>query len=284
MIKKWMGFSLFVAAAFSTAWLSQGCLSHLPTLASVVPTPLPSGVVSDFDNGTLNMNPNLLGSATGYFQTLATGANNIVNPPSPPAPPTPCPTPPPTNTSILAANPGDGSHYAVHVYGPQYDPPPTTYPAFNLYGFLKRDNANPYYDLSLFTHVQFDFNIPFYTVCGGVTTGDNNPQKRFAIAIAPQVPPTTDAGGTCLNSANCYNFFWAPGNLPNTTGWQTSTFALTSLTTDPYYGYALSTSPTPFGARPTDWTTALFLLWKFGDNGAGSTTNVDFWVDNVKFY
>ncbi len=280
MKKKWIGFGVLTLLVLSMALLSGGCKGTLPAIPAVVPTPLPSGVISDFSNGTLNMNPTLLNGDGGYFLSEtyggAAGHANLIDGSQ--------------NPDILIPNPGDGSAYAVHIYGPQTDPLPTTYPAMEVFGFMKNDAANPYYDLTQtsFTGIRFDVKILPYSTAGGVTVGDNNPQKRFAIASAPMVPPTTDQGGTCPPnfSNNCYNYFWTSANLPATNpavndGWKPVSFLFSSFKTDAGYGNYQNTA---FLSNPMFEKQVLFLLWKFGDNGAGSTTYTDFWFDNVQFY
>src|ERR1039458_7511193 len=122
--------------------------------------------------------------------------------------------------NILVSNPGDGSPYAIHVYGPQTDPSPPTYPAMEVFALMKNNPTNPYYDLTTtpFTGIRFDVKILPYSTAGGVTVGDNNPQKKFEIGRAPMVPPITAPGGTCPPnfSNNCYNYFWDTSNLPTT--------------------------------------------------------------------
>jgi hypothetical protein len=210
------------------------------------------------------------------------------------------------NPNILIPNPGNGSAFAIHVYGQQTDPIPTSYPAMEVFAFLKNDPQNPYYDITSpanggtfpYVGIRFDVKILPYSVAGGVTTGDSNPQKRFAIACAPMVPPTTAFGGNCPPnfSTNCYNYFWCPGNLPTTSpvinnGWQPVSFLFSQFRTDAGYGnfqnYYLNFSNFNGNAITGNnffTSQALFLLWKFGDNGAGGTTYTDFWVDNVQFY
>jgi hypothetical protein len=289
MKKAWLGFCILAASLLPVAWLSEGCNGTLPALPQVVATPLPSGYISDFDNGTLNMNPSLLNGNGGYFLSEtyggAPGHTNEIDGS--------------TTPNILVPDPGDGSRYAVHVYGPQSDPLPTTYPAMEVFGFLK-NTSNNLYDLTQtpFTGIRFDVKILPYSAAGGVTVGDNNPQKRFAIACAPMVPPTTYQGGICPPnfSTNCYNYFWAPGNLPTTNpavndGWKPVSFLFTQFRADAGYGnypnYYMNYSNTN-GTLNTGnnffKTQALFLLWKFGDNGAGGNTYTDFWIDNVQFY
>ena len=67
MRKTWIGFGALAVLVLSTAWFSEGCKGNLPAIPAVVPTPLPSGVISYFNDGSLNMNPSLLNGDNGYF-------------------------------------------------------------------------------------------------------------------------------------------------------------------------------------------------------------------------
>jgi hypothetical protein len=292
----WLGWGILALAAIPV-WLSQGCNSSFPALSSVVPTPLPNTMVSNFAQGTLSTNPSF--STTGYFSSQATGGapgltNKIDGSLTP---------------NILEANPGSpsGSTFAVHVWGTQIDycgnpvvPANTTYPAFQVFCYLKNDPANPYTDLSGFTGITFLVNIP--------SDDTNNPpaQRRFGIGAAPEVPPATAPGGLCPApaSTNCYNYFW--GTLNKTAGWTPVTFLFSQLKMDQYYGYqndggtpataaqtlvpsglnpAFTYTGLDAGGNPCHFTNqVLFLLWKFGDNGNCGTTYTDFWFDNVQFF
>ncbi len=305
MKKELIGFCALAMLFLSMSWLSEGCKGSLPAIPAVVPTPQPSYVISNFSNGSLNMNPSLLNGDGGYFfpETYggAAGHANLIDGSQ--------------NPDILVPNPGDGSSYAVHVFGPQSDPAPTTYPAMEVFAFMKNNPSNPYYDLTQtsYTGIRFDFKMlknpnpaANNPSAWAVTVGDNNPQKRFALACAPMVPPTTDVGGTCPPpfSTNCYNYFWIPptyasdpngyGNLPYTNpavnnGWMPVSFTFASLISDNYYGFDQKQTLANY---PNDAKQVLFLLWKFGDNGESTTvpgaptwyTYTDFWFDNVQFY
>ena len=293
MKKLTLTLTMAVMAVTAVLCLNQGCAGKIPVVAAVIAKPLPPNYISDFNGGTLNMNPNLLGSSTGYFfpETYggAPGHTNMINGNVKPV--------------ILVPNlfpslaPVAGSSFAVHVSGPQSDPSPTTYPAFSVFAFLKSDASNPYYDLTPFTGIRFDVKIPANpnpaapnASAWAVTIGDNNPQKRFAIATMEEVPPTTAPGGMCPPdfSANCYNYFWctAPSVLPTApvtnNGWQPVSFLFSTLRTDSGYGTALPGSTALSASNYRQH--ALFLLWKFGDNGGGMNSYTDFWFDNVQFY
>lgn len=290
MKKAWIGFGLLALLVFFSAWMSEGCHGTLPAIPAVVATPLPSGVISNFSNGTLNMNPTLEGGDGGYFisETYggAAGEANMIDGSNTP--------------DILFPNPGDGSAYAVHIYGPITDITPTGYPDMALYGFLKNNTSNlpnsEWYDCSFsgmpltFTRIRFDMNIG---------ADDTNTQTLFGVGSSLQVPPTTAPGGTCPPnfSNNCYDYFWA--NYKNGTctsfltssypiypgirghGWQPVTFLIGSLAGGGYNGNATSNS---LGSLPENSKEALFLIWKFSDNGtAPFDSYTDFWVDNVEF-
>ncbi len=310
MKKQWFGIGLGVLGVVLAALpllLSQGCNSTNPTLSSVVPTPSVNGMVSNFAQGSLNTYPAF--SSTGYFNYQVTGGApgfpNMIDGSSTPY--------------ILEPNPNPapgGSPYAIHIWGVQTDycppfnpnnctnPQCTGYPAYQTFCYLKNDPANPLYDVSGYTGIEFWMNIPPKVVSGGVTTGDANPQERFAIGAAPEVPTTTDQGGLCPPpfGTNCYNYFWYQTKLGPTPGWKQFQIPFSMLKMDAGYAYiggGASAAQTlmPGSAVAFNYTglnkggtncnfekQALFLLWKFTDNGACGTTNTDYWIDNVQFY
>jgi hypothetical protein len=307
----WIGWGLLALLAIPL-WLFEGCSSSFPTASSVGSASVTSTTVSNFNQGTLNTNPSF--SPTGYFSYQATGGapgyTNMIDGSLTPEILVP-------NTAPAAG----GSSYAIHIWGIQYDycgnpnPPGTLlteYPAFQVFCYLKNDPSNPYMDLSGFTGIQFLEKIAppvvsgcVTTVSGCVTTGDTNVppyaksgERRFAIGIAPQVPAATAPGGTCPPpfSNNCYNYFWQsngnpPPSLPvgNSTvnnGWVTFSIALNNLAMDSGYGNnpGVPAGQGQWNSNPEYAKKALFLLWKFTDNGSCVNTYTDFWIDNVQFY
>ncbi|HUO56642.1 MAG TPA: hypothetical protein VMV05_00550 [bacterium] len=340
MKKKLLMFGTAALAAISATWLNQGCAGKIPSVASVatvLPTPQPDYIISNFSAGTLNMNSFLRGYAPGskpgyFFPEVyggAPGHTNMINGNVKPVILVP--------NTMPSLSPIPGSAYVVHISGPQSDPSPTTYPAFSVFSFLKNDASNPYYDLTLpsssgttFTGIRFDVKIPTNLNPAGSTAwlspvGDNNTQKRFAIATMDEVPPTTAPGGICPPdfSANCYNYFWVtrystvngagtgvtiassvlpltmpaipPAPTPTPTpvafpnnGWQPVSILFSDLKTDSGYGTNIpggtALTATNLSTGAPYMKSALFLLWKFGDNGGGSNTYTDYWFDNVQFY
>ena len=286
MKRIFLGICVLTLSLLPVLWFSEGCQGNLPAQPTVVPTPLANNVISNFNRGSLLMNPDLLNGAGGYFLSEtyggAAGQPNLIDGNN--------------NPNILFPNPGDGSSYAVHIYGPQTDTYPSGFPAMEVFAFFSNNPDHPYYDLTktTFKGIRFDLKILPNSTAGGVTVGDNNTVRRFGIASAPMVPPITAAGGTCPPnfSNNCYNYFWSPGNLPPTSpavndGWQPVSFLFSSLRTDSYPPYSnmfmngSTTSGTAVGTNQYK-TQVLFLLWKFDNNGLNSYT--DYWIDNVQFY
>src|SRR5580658_1295121 len=241
MRKTGIGFGFLALLALLTAWLSQGCQGNLPAIPAVVPTPFSSGVISNFGNGSLNMNPTLENGDGGYFTSEtyggAAGEPNMIDGSN--------------NPDILYPNPGDGSAYAVHIYGAITDITPTGYPDMALYGFLKNNPSNlpssEWYDLNFagapvaFTGIRFDMNIG---------ADDTNTQKLFAIGSAEEVPPTTAPGGTCPPnfSNNCFDYWWSNYGSGNSFvnaaypagikghGWQPVSITINSLDSNGGYG------------------------------------------------
>ena len=127
----WLGLGAFGLAAVPL-WLFQGCASNPPPLSSIVPTPLPVNMVSNFHDGSLFVNPALSNGTGGYFTAEtyggAIGLNNEIDGS--------------VNPNVLLIRPDTGQ-YAIHLYGMEYDTPANTAnPAMELFCFLKNNPAD----------------------------------------------------------------------------------------------------------------------------------------------
>ncbi len=258
MAKKWLGFSFILTGLFVTSlWLSQGCTGKIPPLAEIIPTStptLPPDVVSDFENGSINVNPGLTNSYNGYWSDATYGgpaaAPNTVNSPF--------------VVSNTVADATDSSNYAAHL---GYPGGPLTliavggYEADQLICHPVNNVSNPYFDATPFTGIQFNYNFP---------PDDTNINRAFQIAT--------------INTVAAYNHFQKL--LPNgsSSGWKAVTLTWSQFACP--FGSCN-------GALTTTGSTGnlnhiVFLQWQMSNNVQGSvaapvTTYTDFWIDNVKF-
>ncbi|HUO56637.1 MAG TPA: hypothetical protein VMV05_00525 [bacterium] len=136
--------------------------------------PKGGNVISDFEDGSKRINPNLFGGSGGSWTTI-TWDNNTVP------------------SDIIVPGGANGTKMACHVFGTLIDHGNASYPAFTLQGKFKNSG---FYDASAFTGIRFYYKCP---------ADDNVNKRRFAIAIAPTL--AAQDGGTCVN--DCYNHFGA---------------------------------------------------------------------------
>ena len=259
--KKWLWYpGFFILSLLWILWMNQGCNGKIPPLSNVLavaPTPLPSYFISDFETGKIGLNTHLQGYVGGNWAAATYGGSTAA--------------PNAVDAIFVLPNPGDGSNFAAHVFGVMTDPGGTQYPSDQLGCFLSDNSSTPYFDASLFTGIQFDINI---------MPDDTNNFTRgriFQVATDATVPPPQipggRAGGRCTQGANCFNHY--EYSLPGPTGgWITLT--LTWAMFNQAYG-------TTYGPLSNHLDKFILLQWQFGDNGAGTVTYTDFWVDNVQF-
>lgn len=254
--------------------LFQGCNSVVPPVTSVVPAPLPVSVVSNFHEGSLQVNPTLTNGTGGYFTAETSGGSightNMINNSASP---------------ILLYPRADTGQYAVHIYGTQTDTAPTGYPSMELYGFLRNDPSDPsdpyIYDLSSFTGVQYDIMIG---------ADDTNVARWFEVGVSQNTPPTANPGGSCQPpfSSNCYNYFNQNIPVGPGSGWQTVQVLFSSMNIRFSAGDGLAGPLTGSvvinGKTVTFESQALFLLWQVSNNGNTHSTYTDMWIDNVELF
>lgn len=250
-MKKCFGFLVFlVAISLSVSWMLAGCKGVIPPLAIMVPTVAPTlqpGVVSDFSNLALNMNPNLKNSLNGYWFNGTYGQTTM-------------------SMVVTAPVPADGNAAALHLFGTFTDPGNGSYPAFQLQGFPR--NNSSFFNASSFTGIKFDWNCP---------NGDNTVQRFFCLAIARTTP--SSQGGNCTGAAGavpCYDHFSSV--LPMTNGlWTTRTIPFAALALQYNAG-------APNTIQPADLQQIVFLMWTNRANNVAGNYGVDMWLDNVNFY
>jgi hypothetical protein len=140
--------------------------------AAKVIVPAAQKVVSDFEDGSNRMNPQLYGAPEGSWMAYSYAGNTV-------------------NSPFVVSGGANGTKMAAHLFGNLINKGDASYPAFVLAG---RFNPGGYFDASAFSGIRFYYKCP---------SDDNASARRFAIPIAGTVPPS--AGGTC--SDNCYNHF-----------------------------------------------------------------------------
>jgi hypothetical protein len=265
------------------ALLMQGCASQIPPVAAMVTAnpgaaALPSDYISNFENGSVYINANLLGypnpnassvtqlvtngggggSSSSFspgFWSVATyggpGGSNTVNSP------------------IVIANAvpdaTDSSNFAVHLglaAGPITCIAVGGYESDQLTCKLENSATIPYYDATPFTGISFYYNI---------RPDDTSTYRQFQVAT--------------INTTAAFNHFHFL--LPNGSsgGWQAVTLTWSQLT---YPGFGPNSGAITTTGLTGNLNHFAFLQWQWSDNAQGSlgapvTNLTDFWIDNVKF-
>jgi len=311
-----LGWGVVLASAL---WMVQGCTTNLPPMGAVAPTAtpsLPDSVVSDFENGKVEVNPTLRGvlnpvwnvatpstgqEGTEGTATLGNGSwrastfggdppntlNGGLSVDSCNVATNPCfILPIPASPPSLAVN---NSRLAAHLFGDLFIT--TRYESHQLICMMRNSSQNPYFDASSFSGIQFDIYI---------SSADNNTVPVFQIGTDKTTPPSSGVGGLCVGpSSSCYNHY---------------TYNLSNLGTDPMddpFGERAPLAGPDCSAPCRDTWVRLTLPWirlntTFGpyvgplsaslrkivllqfqvNNNLPNPSNnyTDFWVDNVQFY
>jgi hypothetical protein len=276
-------------AALSTAFLGQGCVESIPPLSAVVVTATPTlapYVISNFENGSVTVNPNLANWSKSYWQastyggagtcisgcvttvtetptitacvTMVTAANTINNPFI-----VPNTVPDSTNSSGLA----------VYVFAPLIAV--GTWESDQLKCRLNTDTSGtqyPYYDASAsFTGIQFLINIP---------ANNTSNHRVFQVAI-DQTLPVTELGGTAPTTAcSCYSHFEVALPSGSTGGW--------TLVSHPWTDFIDPCGSIMPAGLENHLDKIVFLQFSFSSGTQGTTcspesTYTNFWVDDVRF-
>jgi hypothetical protein len=137
-----------------------------------VNVPAEAKMITNFDDGSKNMNSKLYGASSGSWIDYSYAGNTI-------------------SPDFVVSGGANGTKMAAHIFGTLIDKGDKSYPAFTLEGKFKDSG---YYDASQFDGIRFYYKCP---------SDDSCIKRRFSITIAATVPTT--AGGTCQN--DCYNHF-----------------------------------------------------------------------------
>ncbi|HTC21864.1 MAG TPA: hypothetical protein VK859_13495 [bacterium] len=156
-------------------------------------------VISNFDDGSKNINPKLYGGASGSWSTSSFGGNTV-------------------NSDFVVTGGANGTKMAAHVFGDLVDQGNATYPDFTLQGKF-RDSG--YYDASAFTGIKFYYKCP---------ADDVSMKRRFGIGTAATLPGSD--GGTC--QSDCYNNFGAMMDPSN--DWALKNYAFADLKREAGWG------------------------------------------------
>jgi hypothetical protein len=149
-------------------------------------------VVSDFEDGSTQMNPKLYGAVGGSFSAFSFGGNRVNNP-------------------FVLAGGANGTKMAAHLFGTLLNKGDNQYPAFSLQAKFTDKGT---YDASAFQGIRFYYKCP---------ADDQATGRRFIVPISATLPGS--AGGTC--SDGCYNHFGA--DLSPTGDWALKTIAFSDL-------------------------------------------------------
>jgi hypothetical protein len=165
--------AVFVNEGSKDASLARGLAN--PEAGKPKPTiPKDERVISNFDDGSKNINSKLFGGADGSWSTITFGGNSI-------------------SQDFIESGGANGTKMCAHVTGTLKDLGNFVYPDFTLQGKFK---SSGYYDASSFSGIQFYYKCP---------SDDNAMKRRFSIGTAPTLPGSE--GGTC--QSDCYNHWGA---------------------------------------------------------------------------
>jgi hypothetical protein len=266
--------------AAGAAFLGQGCVQSVPPLASVVATSTPTfppDLVSNFEDGSVKVNPNLENGRNGYWiartyggagATLVSGGVTTVTTGNQVNEPFVVPNAVPDAT--------DASRFAAHIFAPLIAA--GAYESDQLACYPLGGAAEPgypYYDAGAFPGgIRFLINVP---------ADDTNTYRVLQVAI-DQTLPAGEPGGACAPTTvcSCYNHFEAALPAGSTAGWVAISHPWSDFTVPSCPG-----SVTPAGLdKHLDRIIFLQFLFSSGSQGSTSSpvsTTTDFWVDDVRF-
>ena len=161
-------------------WVNQGAKNEPlvdglrdPSLAKAKVVVAPEQkLISDFENGSIDVNPKLLNGGGGSWNAYTYGGNTINNP-------------------FVVDGGANGTQKAVHIFGALLNKGDGQYPSFTLTAKLRSSGL---YDASPFSGIGFYYKCP---------PTDTTPYHKISIPIAATSP--TSGGGTCTDG--CYNHF-----------------------------------------------------------------------------
>ncbi len=170
--------------------LSDGLKDPANSAPKIV-IPPDQALISNFEDGSVRMNPKLYGMKGGLW-TVNIYSGTV-------------------DTPLVVPGGANGTAMALHVSGTLINKGDNSYPSFVLSGKFKRSG---FYDASPFHGIRFYYKCP---------ADDQATSHRFNIPIAATVP--SSGGGIC--SDGCYNHFGA--DLVQTLDWVKKDLPFTNL-------------------------------------------------------
>lgn len=168
--------------------------------------------------------------------------------------------------SPCAGLPGCTNYRSLHVTGVLTDPADGTYPSYQLRLGLK--GGGQYYDMSFFSGVKFYLKMP--------NGGDPVLLNNFNFNLS-NTTPVSD-GGECDNSTKgCYNNFAVKLNYTN--GWELKSFTWGEFTRE---SWGIPVDPPTLSGE--NLKRVINLEWQSKRNNVAGVSNVDFSVDEIRFY
>jgi hypothetical protein len=259
------------AVILNAGWMMEGCNGKIPPVAALVPTAAPTlapNVVSNFEDGTINLNPNL------YKKTSGTAPVTFL-------PISSNPTAPGSNTGVWSALPAinfifpggaNGTAMAGHLSAG-----PTILSGYTPYELTAVPNPTGAYDLSgsPYSGIKFYWNT---------TSNDNMQGRWFICPVASQLPPPLgDCPGTGGGCYDTYKVSLTTNSNPVTTGWVPVTISFASLG-QAGWGYPqVGTLTSSYNGVP-NLSRIEYFQWEEDPNNIPNTYTVDFWVDEIQLY
>jgi hypothetical protein len=172
-----------------------------PNMPRKTDIPQENRIISDFEDGTKTMNPELYGSGLGFWTAAASDNSVFIN-------------------NFISNGGANGSTRAAHISGMLVDRGDAKYPTLALEGKFKKNGT---YDVSPFRGVQFYYR-----------SADRAGRRRFEIGIASTVPVSD--GGVCVEQ--CGNHFGA--NLSASSDWVEVSYSFDQLKREEGWGATLN--------------------------------------------
>lgn len=129
-------------------------------------------LVSNFEDGTTNVNPKLINGGGGSWNAFSYAGNTVNNP-------------------FVMDGGANGTKKSAHLFGTLTNKGDNSYPSFTL---VMKPKSSGFYDASAFSGISFYYKCP---------TADQTLYRRLTIPIGATLP--TSAGGSCQDG--CYNHF-----------------------------------------------------------------------------
>lgn len=269
------------AVILNVSWMMEGCTGKIAPITAIVPTAAPTlgtNVVSNFEDGSSNLNPNLFQKpVTPGPVTFLPGNLN----PTAPAPLIGVFSVLPAGNFISTGG-SNGTNRAGHL---TTGPVPTPMSGYSPFDITAVPNPTGSYDLSpssgaTFTGIRFDWKIG---------ASDNMGGRWFISPIAAQLPPPLGdcpgTGGGCYDTykinMSMKNVFPFGPYLPDT--WYPVSITWASLTQAGWGTPSVGPLSGTYLGVP-NLSRIEYFQWEEDPNNISSLYTVDFWVDEIALY